>query len=74
MEIKSRLLLPRGPAAIDPNAEEDGMDPRWELVHQLLEYKKFKEAAARLGEIAIEKQNLLSLRLLPLRRPARTAR
>jgi segregation and condensation protein A len=60
MEIKSRLLLPRGQAAIDPNAEEDEMDPRWELVHQLLEYKKFKEAAARLGEIAIEKQNLLA--------------
>jgi segregation and condensation protein A len=59
MEIKSRMLLPRGQAAIDPNAEEDDMDPRWELVHQLLEYKKFKEAAARLGEIAIEKQNLL---------------
>jgi segregation and condensation protein A len=59
MEIKSRMLLPRGQAAIDPNAEEDDMDPRWELVHQLLEYKKFKEAAARLGEIALEKQNLL---------------
>jgi segregation and condensation protein A len=60
MEIKSRLLLPRGQAAIDPNAEDDEMDPRWELVHQLLEYKKFKEAAARLGEIALEKQNLLA--------------
>jgi segregation and condensation protein A len=60
MEIKSRLLLPRGQAAIDPDAAEDEMDPRWELVHQLLEYKKFKEAAARLGEIAIEKQNLLA--------------
>jgi segregation and condensation protein A len=59
MEIKSRMLLPRGQAAIDPNAGEDDMDPRWELVHQLLEYKKFKEAAARLGEIALEKQNLL---------------
>jgi segregation and condensation protein A len=60
MEIKSRLLLPRGQAAIDPDAEDDEMDPRWELVHQLLEYKKFKEAAARLGEIALEKQNLLA--------------
>jgi segregation and condensation protein A len=60
MEIKSRLLLPRGQAAIDPDAEADEMDPRWELVHQLLEYKKFKEAAARLGEIALEKQNLLA--------------
>jgi segregation and condensation protein A len=78
MEIKSRLLLPRGQAAIDPNAEDDEMDPRWELVHQLLEYKKFKEAAARLGEIAIEKQNLLaryvsSLSGNPLDRPLKHA-
>ena len=49
MEIKSRMLLPRGLAAIDPNAGEDEMDPRWELIHQLLQYKKFKEAAAKLG-------------------------
>jgi segregation and condensation protein A len=78
MEIKSRLLLPRGQAAIDPDAAEDEMDPRWELVHQLLEYKKFKEAAARLGEIAIEKQNLLaryvsSLSGDPLDRPLKHA-
>jgi segregation and condensation protein A len=78
MEIKSRLLLPRGQAAIDPNAGEDEMDPRWELVHQLLEYKKFKEAAARLGEIALEKQNLLeryvsSLSGDPLDRPLKHA-
>jgi segregation and condensation protein A len=46
MEIKSRLLLPKGQHAIDPNLVEDEMDPRWELVHQLLQYKKFKEAAA----------------------------
>ena len=78
MEIKSRLLLPRGQAAIDPNAAEDEMDPRWELVHQLLEYKKFKEAAIRLGEIAIEKQNLLARHVSalsgdPLDRPLKHA-
>lgn len=43
MEIKSRMLLPRDPEAAD---EED--DPRQELVRQLLEYKKFKDAAALL--------------------------
>ncbi|MBI5768252.1 MAG: segregation/condensation protein A [Verrucomicrobia bacterium] len=59
MEIKSRMLLPRGLAAVDPNAEEDGLDPRWELVHQLLQYKKFKEAAAKLNELAVERQNLM---------------
>ena len=53
MEIKSRLLLPKGQHAIDPNAsDDDEMDPRWELVHQLLQYKKFKEAALQLDGLA----------------------
>jgi segregation and condensation protein A len=59
MEIKSRMLLPKGQHAIDPNAEEEEMDPRWELVHQLLQYKKFKEAAAKLNELAVTRQNLM---------------
>lgn len=61
MEIKSRMLLPRGQAAIDPNAEDaDAMDPRWELVHQLLQYKKFKEAAGKLDELAQFQHDLLA--------------
>lgn len=46
--IKSRSLLPVQ-AQGEEEAEEE-TDPRWELVRQLLEYKKFKEAAAHLGE------------------------
>ena len=30
MEIKSRMLLPRGLAAVDPNADDEGLDPRWD--------------------------------------------
>jgi segregation and condensation protein A len=61
MEIKSRLLLPRGQAAIDPNADDDdGIDPRWELVHQLLQYKKFKEAAAELDRLVEFRHGLLA--------------
>ncbi len=41
MYIKSQTLLPHPP-------EEKEEDPRWELVRQLLEYKKFKEAASAL--------------------------
>ncbi|MFQ5862107.1 MAG: segregation and condensation protein A [Candidatus Brocadiales bacterium] len=41
MYIKSQTLLPQLP-------EEKEEDPRWELVRQLLEYKKFKEAASAL--------------------------
>jgi len=59
MEIKSRMLLPRHQQAIDPNADEDELDPRWELVHQLLQYKKFKEAAGQLGRMSLEAQNQL---------------
>ena len=60
MEIKSRMLLPRGGAAVDLMAEDDGFDPRWELVHQLLQYKKFKEASARLDELAAIQRDLLA--------------
>lgn len=59
MEIKSRMLLPKGQHAVDPNAEEEEVDPRWELVHQLLQYKKFKEAAAKLNELSVTRQNLM---------------
>src|SRR5947209_4730877 len=41
MEIKSRMLLPR-PAESDAEA---GEDPRGELVKQLVEYKKYRDAA-----------------------------
>jgi segregation and condensation protein A len=45
MFIKSRLLLPE-PEAEDGEEEED---PRAELVQQLLEYQRFREAAFDLG-------------------------
>lgn len=61
MEIKSRMLLPKEQQGVDPNAaDEEEMDPRWELVHQLLQYRRFKEAANRLGEIAIERQDMIA--------------
>jgi segregation and condensation protein A len=60
MEIKSRMLLPKGQHAVDPNAEDDDpIDPRYELVHQLLQYKKFKEAARELQELATFQDNKL---------------
>jgi segregation and condensation protein A len=64
MEIKSRLLLPKGQHAIDPNADDEEVDPRWELVHQLIQYKKFKDAAAGIAGMIETRQNLLP-RLVP---------
>jgi segregation and condensation protein A len=60
MEIKSRMLLPKGQHAVDPDADgQDDVDPRWELVHQLLQYKKFKDAASRLSEMARLQRDLM---------------
>ena len=46
IHIKSKLLLP---PAEGEGEEEEGEDPRAELVQQLLEYQAFKEAALSLG-------------------------
>src|SRR6266446_5539524 len=47
MYIKSRELLPVD-QQVAVEGEDDGEDPRWELIRQLVEYKKFKDAAAQL--------------------------
>ncbi|MDF0676278.1 MAG: segregation/condensation protein A [Nitrospira sp.] len=47
LQIKSRMLLPVDETADD---DEDGPDPREELVRRLLEYKAFKEAARQLDQ------------------------
>src|SRR5213594_3316443 len=47
MFIKSRELLPLD-QQVQVEADEEGQDPRWELIRQLVEYKKFKDAAAQL--------------------------
>ncbi len=62
MEIKSRMMLPREDT---PLVEED---PRLELVKQLIEYKKYKEAAALLEESA--ERQLTRLPRTPLEQPA----
>jgi len=68
MEIKSRMLLPKGQHAVDPSADgEDDVDPRWELVHQLIQYRKFKDAAGQLAEMARLRRDLLE-REVALRR------
>ena len=57
MYIKSRMLLPADQQVTDSEAEE-GEDPRWELIRQLVEYKKFKDAALQLGRREEEQSNL----------------
>jgi segregation and condensation protein A len=50
IHIKSRMLLPRGPAA----TPEEQEDPRNELVNRLLEHEKFKSAA----QMLLQKQQI----------------
>jgi segregation and condensation protein A len=56
MYIKSRTLLPRTQQPPEDDAEEE--DPRWDLIRQLVEYKKFKDAAGFLQVREIEQENL----------------
>lgn len=55
MYMKSRTLLPKAVQPPDEEAEED--DPRWELIRQLIEYKKFKDAANFLQRRALQNEN-----------------
>ena len=57
MYIKSRELLPVD-QQVTPEGEEDGDDPRWELIRQLVEYKKFKDAAAQFQTLEIQQENV----------------
>jgi segregation and condensation protein A len=67
MYIKSRELLPRDlqPETVD---EDEGEDPRWELIRQLVAYKKFKDAAVHLQARELEQENTFPR--LPVRETA----
>jgi len=54
--LKSRSLLPVDQQPPEEDAEED--DPRWDLIRQLIEYKKFKEAAAQLQVRQLEHERV----------------
>jgi segregation and condensation protein A len=57
MYIKSRELLPVE-QQVQTEEAEDEEDPRWELIRQLVEYKKFKDAAAQLQELEIRQEDV----------------
>ncbi len=57
MYIKSRELLPVDQQA-QVEGEEEGEDPRWELIRQLVEYKKFKDAAAKLQTLEARQEHI----------------
>ena len=58
LSIKSKLLLPKPPVIeLDEFEyyEEDGFDPRAELVQRLIEYRKFKNIALQLMDLESER-------------------
>jgi segregation and condensation protein A len=57
MYIKSRELLPVDQQAATEE-EDEGEDPRWELIRQLVEYKKFKDAASQLAGLEERQENV----------------
>ncbi len=56
MQIKSAMLLPKAEPDSALIGEEDMADPRAELIRQLLEYKKYKDAANLLNAAADEQK------------------
>jgi segregation and condensation protein A len=57
MYIKSRELLPVD-QQVAVEGEDEGEDPRWELIRQLVEYRKFKDAAAQLQDLEARQNNI----------------
>jgi len=58
MYIKSRELLPVDQQGVSPDEEEDGDDPRWELIRKLVEYRKFKDAASQLQTLETRQERI----------------
>ena len=54
MYIKSKALLPVDLQVLSEEDEEE--DPRWDLIRQLVEYKKFKDAADDFRRMAWERE------------------
>ena len=62
--LKSRSLLPIDQQPPAEEAEED--DPRWDLIRQLVEYKKFKEAAVDLHLREVEQETIFAREASPM--------
>jgi segregation and condensation protein A len=55
MRIKAKMLLPR--KELDEQGNE--IDPRQELIEKILEYKKFKQAAAQMAEMEADRMLMI---------------
>jgi segregation and condensation protein A len=69
IHIKSRMLLPAGETSGDED-EDDGADPREELVRRLLEYQRYKDAAEQLEQREVLTRDVFARAAAPTETPA----
>ena len=73
MYIKSRMLLPSSETIPDKNAVEAGgdedPDPRWQLVRQLIQYKRLKESSEYISDLIAERQGFMARNIVPEEEP-----
>lgn len=67
IHIKSRMLLPAGDD--ESEDEEEGGDPREELIRRLLEYQRFKEAASELQQRDVLARDVFARAAVPAETP-----
>ena len=63
LSMKSRLLLPKPPVTEEPWLtvdDDDGLDPREELIRKLIEYRKFKSIAGQLRDKEWERSQVFT--------------
>lgn len=56
--LKSRMLLPKHENPL--SSEEEEYDPRFDIIHQLMDYCRFKDAAKELTQLEMSQSSLYS--------------
>ena len=69
MYIKSRVLLPSSETIPDKTDlggnEDEELDPRWQLVRQLIQYKRLKESSEHIADLIAERQGFMTRNITP---------
>lgn len=69
MYIKSRVLLPSSETIPDKTElgtnEDEELDPRWQLVRQLIQYKRLKESSQYIAGLIAERQGFMTRNIVP---------
>ena len=69
--IKSKEMLPVDQRSLEDLEDENAIDPRWELIQRLVEYKKFKEVSERLQRWESEQKDVFPHQIGKQNFPAR---